>query len=109
MCIIVNDSVGDVARVLNVDIVANCSGKRECIIWYPECWLYCRIISDFGVGAYSNWVVQAINHCSKSDIAILSDENVAENGSIRGDMCGFWYSEGVLFDVKNVSVAIDWL
>ena len=107
--IIVDDRVGDVARVLNVDIVSNGGGQRERIIRHPECWLYCRVISDFGVGTHSNRVVQTINHCSKSNVTILREENVSKDGSVRGDMRGFWYGKGVLLDVKNVSVAIDWL
>jgi len=67
------------------------------------------VVSDFGVGAHSDGVVETIDDCSETDVSVLGEGDVAINCSIGCDLSGAGDGETVVFDVEYISMAIDWL
>lgn len=80
--IVVDDGVGDVARVLYVDVVTYGRAEREGLIRYPESGLDCGIVTDFGIGSDADGVVESINDCAETYVGILGKSNIAVNGGI---------------------------
>ena len=107
MGIIVNNSIGDVAGVLDVDVVADSGGKGEGIVGDPESRLYCRVVSYFGVGSNPHRVEKPINHSPESHIAVLRQKYISVNGSIGSNVGGGGESEAILVNMEDISVPID--
>lgn len=109
MSIVIYNCIGYIAGMLNIHIVSNGGRKGEGIVRHPKGRLNSWVISNFSIGTNSNWIIKAVNHCSKSHIAILGNEDVAIDSSIRSNMGRLGYGKSELFDIKNVSMSINWL
>lgn len=89
MSIIVDDSVGYIAGMLNIDVISNGRGEWEGIIRHPKGRLNGRIISNFSISSNSNWIIKSINDSPKSNIAIMGNKDIAEDSSIGSNMGSF--------------------
>jgi hypothetical protein len=95
--------------VLDVDVVADGGGEGEGVVGHPVGGLHGGVVADLGVGSHPHRVVQPVDHCAEADVAVLRDGDVAEDGGVGRDVCGSGDGEAVLFDVEDVSVAVDGL
>ena len=109
MNVVVYYGVIDITRMLNVDVVSNGGGEGEGLIWNPKGWLDGWIITNFGISAYPHWIIKSIYNCSKANVAILSDKDIAVNSSIRGDVYAIRESESIWLYVEDIPVSIDGL
>lgn len=107
MGIVVDNGIGDVTGVLDVDVVADCGGKGEGIVRDPEGRLHCRVVSYFGVGSHPHRVEKPINHGPESHIAVLRQKYISVNSSIGSNMGGGRESKAILINMKDISVPID--
>ena len=107
MGIVIDNGVGDGARMFNSDVVANSGWQRESLIRDPESWLNCWVVSYFSVGAYSNRVVKAIYNCTKAHVTVRGHDYIAVDCSVRCNMDWRCQDKSAILDVEDVAVSID--
>ena len=107
MGIIINNTVDDIAGMLDINIVANGCGKRKGIIRNPEGRLNSGVVSNFSVGTDSHRVDVSIYNCSEANIGLLSNEDIAKNCGIGCDECRGRDCESFVINIENVPMAID--
>ena len=105
--IVVDDRIGDIAGMLDVDIVADCGRQGEGLVRHPECRLNRRIVPDLAVCTHTHRTTQPVHHRPETDVAVLRERDVAVDRGVRRHVGALGNCQRIVLDVEHVSVAVD--